>query len=132
MILIHQVYNMQKTKARTKKNNHLQKTNVIYQYSCPEGGCRLLNRDKYIGATTTSLSRRLTMHLREGAIKKHAKEEHGQDITRKTLTENTDVIHSCNDHRRIWITEALYIREYSPHLNKQCQSTTTLSLWNYL
>ena len=48
----------------------------------------------YIGAKTTSLSRRLTMHLSEGAIKKHAKEEHVQDITRKTLTENIDIISS--------------------------------------
>ena len=127
LVMINNTHNK---KQRMKKNGYLQRTNVIYQYDCPEDGCRRLNTGKYIGATTTTLSRRLTMHLQEGAIQKHAKQEHGRSLTRKDLVENTHIIETCNDHRRIWVTEALYIREFSPYLNKQAQSPVTLALWS--
>jgi hypothetical protein len=32
-----------------------QQTNVIYEYSCPKEDCKLLNNEKYIGETSTSL-----------------------------------------------------------------------------
>ena len=121
--------NMYIKQQRQKQNGHLQRTNVIYRYNCPEAGCRRLHTDTYIGATTTTLSRRLTMHLQEGAIKKHAKQHHKRDITRQDLVNNTDIIETCNDHRRIWVAEALYIREFSPYINKQALSAVTLSLW---
>ena len=121
--------NMHAKRQRQKQNGHLQRTNVIYRYNCPEVGCRRLQTDKYIGATTTTLSRRLTMHLQEGAIKKHAKQHHKRDITRQDLITNTDILEICNDHRRIWVAEALYIREFSPFINIQSQSAVTLSLW---
>ena len=47
------VNNMPKKKTQEKANGLLQKTNVIYQFLCPEDGCRLLKNDKYIGETTT-------------------------------------------------------------------------------
>ena len=118
--------NMYTKKLRQKQNGHLQRTNVIYRYNCPEAGCRRFHADKYIGATTTTLSRRLTMHLQEGAIKKHVKQHHKRDTTRQDLVQNTDIIETCNDHRRIWVAEALYIREFSPFINKQAQSAVTL------
>ena len=121
--------NMHAKHLRKRQNGHLQRTNVIYQYNCPEVGCRRLHTDKYIGATTTTLSRRLTMHQQEGAIKKHAKEHHKHDLTRQNLVQNTDIVETCNDHRRIWVAEAFYIREFSPFTNKQAQSAVTLSLW---
>ena len=122
--------NMHAIRQRKKQDGHLQRTNVIYRYNCPEAGCRRLHTDKYIGATTTTLSRRLTMHLQEGAIKNHVNEHHKRHLTRQDLVKNTDIIETCNDHRRIWVAEALYIREFSPFINKQAHSTVTLSLWN--
>ena len=122
--------NLGKKQSQKKTNGHLKSINVIYRYSCPEEGCRLLHKDEYIGATTTSLSRRLTMHKREGAIKAHAAEKHNREITRADLMDNTEILATCNDHRRIWILEALYIREFSPELNKQVKSKVQLSMWS--
>ena len=122
--------NLAARQSRQKQNSHLKKTNVIYRYSCPEEGCRLLHKDEYIGATTTSLSRRLTMHKREGAIKAHAKHTHDRELTRADLVKNTEILATCNDHRRIWILEALYIREFTPEMNKQVKSKVQLAMWN--
>ena len=42
----------------------LQKNNVIYQFKCPLGDCISDdNNNIYVGLTSTTLSRRLTMHL---------------------------------------------------------------------
>ena len=41
----------------------LQKTNVIYKFKCPLGDCIFDNNTIYVGLTSTTLSRRLTMHL---------------------------------------------------------------------
>ena len=51
-----------------KANGHLQKTNAIHQFPCPEEGCKLLKDDKYVGATATTLSKILTMHKQQGAV----------------------------------------------------------------
>ena len=71
------------------------------------------------------------MHKREGAIKDHMKKEHGRDVTRAELVDNTEILATCNDHRRIWILEALYIREYAPELNKQVKSKVKLLMWSW-
>ena len=49
------------------------------------------------------------MHRREGAIKGHAKHTHDREIPRADLVKNTEILATCNDHRRnrIWILEAL-------------------------
>ena len=58
--------------SNNNNNNNKKKTTqescVIYQYSCPNENCGF---HKYIGKTQTTLSRRLTMHLQQGAIKHH-------------------------------------------------------------
>ena len=51
----------------TNKKTQLNTTNVIYQFRCPNEDC-MLRSTNYIGSTTTTLSRRLTMHLTNGAI----------------------------------------------------------------
>ena len=70
------------------------------------------------------------MHKREGAIKDHVKKEHNRDVTRAELVDNTEILATCKDHRRIWILEALYIREYAPELNKQVKSKVKLLMWS--
>ena len=57
----------------------LQKTNVIYKFKCPLGDCITDNNNIYIGLTSTTLPRRLTMHLPDtGSIAQHLKNIHAQ------------------------------------------------------
>ena len=111
-----------------KVGSKLKHANVVYKFKCPNVDCRLRNMS-YIGMTTTTLSRRITMHLQDGAIKQHFDNVHPREITRKILTENTEIMTVCNDRRRLPILEALYIREYSPALNKQVKSCLMLALF---
>ena len=106
----------------------LKRTNVIYQFACPHEDCRL-RPVNYIGVTSTSLSRRLTMHLREGAPHDHMTQHHNAKLTRKHLVDNTCIIKSQRCTARLLIHEALMIRERNPSLNKQLKSCITLSLW---
>ena len=113
----------------TADGNNLKRSNVVYQFYCPHEDCRL-HPVSYIGATTTTLSRRLTMHLRDGSPKEHMQRSHNTTLTRKHLTENTAIISSSTNPKRLQILEALYIRERSPQINKQILSTAaTLGLW---
>jgi hypothetical protein len=70
-------YKNKYTKQLIIKNNPaaqlkpLQKTNVVYEISCPHEDCALLRNVNYIGMTSTTLSRRITMHLASGAPKEH-------------------------------------------------------------
>ena len=76
--------------------------------------------------TTTKLSRRLSYHLTSGAPKTHTEQTHKMKLTRKTLEENTEIIATCNDFRRLPILEALYIKEMEPNLNIQQQDLQAL------
>jgi hypothetical protein len=93
------------------KPSDLQRTNVIYEFSCPIEGCKLLRNVKYVGMTTTTLSRRLTMHLSSGALKTHMKDEHNITLTRQILFENTKILKQFQDPSRLAIYEALLVRE---------------------
>ena len=112
---------------RFGKPDKLKCTNVVYQYTCE--GCKL-HPTHYIGVTTTTLSRRLTMHLREGAPAKHAADVHNDRLTRRQLVDNTLILRTAHDTRRLHVYEAMYIRERSPALNKQLKSCVTLELWD--
>ena len=65
----------------------------------------------YIGETTTTLSRRLTMHLQDGDIKKHYRMVHNSILDRFTLENNVRILKQINDHNRLKITEALLIKK---------------------
>ena len=62
-------YNKFKTSNIVIRNNSspligvLQKANVIYKFRCTLGDCISDNNYIYVGLTSTTLSRRLTMHL---------------------------------------------------------------------
>ena len=52
----------------------VKKTNVIYKFKCPLGDCISDNNNIYVGLTSTTLSRRLTMHLSDtSSIAQHLK-----------------------------------------------------------
>ena len=117
-----------------KNNLHfkepLKQTNVIYEYNCPIEECPLQPKSSYIGCTTTSLSRRLTMHLSDGAIKLHSQSVHDNQLTRNNLTENTNILRTVNDQNRMQITEAILIKIQKPRINRQdTGSVRTLKLF---
>ena len=97
----------------------LQKTNVIYKFKCPLGDCISDNNNIYVRLTSTTLSRRLTMHLSDtSSIAQHLK-KHLCPTTqlRKILTDNTILEHQ-NNKQKLQILEALYIRNLQPALNR--------------
>ena len=100
----------------------------MYEFRCQTGECEHLN-NSYIGVTTTSLSRRLTMHKGGGAPKSHHENVHDLPITRNILVNNTKIIKAENDNNRLMIIEALLIQSKQPVLNQQVTgSCRTLKL----
>ena len=83
-----------------------------------------------IGHTTTSLSRRLTMHLQDGGPKAHLHDQHGTRLTRDLLTNNTTIIARQNDKRRLAITETIIIRDTSPIINTHMKTLTNTPLFD--
>ena len=70
----------------------LQKTNVIYKFKCPLGDCIFDNNNIYVGLTSTTLSRGLTMHIPDtSSIAQHLK-KHSCPIN--TTTENSHRQHN--------------------------------------
>ena len=87
----------------------------------------------YIGYTTTTLSRRLTMHLASGAIKSHFAGCHSRQLTRNDLTENTTIMRWDRDINRLQIAEALLILASTPIINRQdTGSIRILKLFSWL
>ena len=78
----------------------LKQTNVIYEYTCNRGECEPRNRS-YIGMTTTTLSRRLTMHLVSGGPKTHAMDNHNTRLTREELAQDTKILRHEPDFNRL-------------------------------
>jgi hypothetical protein len=113
-------YKNSRTSSLVMKNSppapaDLKRTNVVYQYTCHIENCE----SHYIGMTTTTLSRRLTMHLRSGAPAKHTEEQHKQGLTRQMLVDSTKIIRHNNDFNRLQIEEALLISQLQPSINRQ-------------
>ena len=59
-----------------KDNTQLKQCNVVYRYKCQTRCCALLPNSGYIGSITTSLSKRLTMHLQNGGPQIHSRTKH--------------------------------------------------------
>ena len=98
----------------------LQKTNVIYKFKCPLGDCISDNNYIYVGLTSTTLLRRLTMHLSDtSSIAQHLK-KHSCPTTelQKILTDNTTILEHQNNKQKLQILEALHIRNMQPTLNR--------------
>ena len=120
-------YKTTKTRDLIMKNNlcpkirDLAKTNAVYQYDCKIGECTHLpkNMAAYTGLTTCTISRRLSNHLQTGAILQHCKDNHGANLTRKQLEDSVSIRYLENDKNRLYILEALIIKEEDPEINKQ-------------
>ena len=72
----------------------LKATNVVYEFQCPLGDCAR-RKCSYIGYTTTTLSRRITMHLQNGAPERHTRLSHDKPLTRSMMVSNTNIIARC-------------------------------------
>ena len=121
-------YNKFKTPNLVIRNNsspsigvlQKKKNNVIYQFKCPLGDCISDNNNIYVGLTSTTLSRRLTMHLSDtSSIAQHLK-KHSCPTTqlRKILTDSTTILEHQNNKQKLQILEALHIRNMQPTLNR--------------
>ena len=105
-------YKSPKTSSLVMQNNlsrntsTLKQTNVVYRFQCKAGDCAT-RQVYYIGHTTTSLSRRLTMHLQDGAPKKHYSEQHNTTLTRDILVNNTSILAHCQDRKRLSTLETV-------------------------
>ena len=127
-------YKSPRTSSLIMRNNPhstttLQETNVVYRFQCTTGDCATRNV-YYIGHTTTSLSRRLTMHLQDGGPKTHLHDQHGARLTRELLTNNTTIIARQHDKRRLAITETILIRDTSPIINTHMKTLTNIPLYD--
>ena len=129
-------YKSATTKTLVMKNNQapsppeLKQTNLVYEYQCKLGECEHLTQNSYVGLTTTSLSRRLTMHVGSGAPKSHTRSHHRNTLTRDMLVNNTKIIRRENDKTRLHIYEALIIQQQNPVINMQDTGyTRTLKLF---
>ena len=120
-------YRSTKTRDLVMRNNlipkvrDLARTNLIYDFECKIDECAHQNRSDvtYSGLTTCTLSRRLTYHLQNGAIKNHCITVHGRKITRKEIVEMTKARYYQNDYQRLEILEALIIFFEDPVINRQ-------------
>ena len=124
-------YKSRKTAALVMKNsclptvNPLQEVNVLYQHKCSIGDCSRLT-SRYIGFTTTTLSKRITAHLQDGAIRRHYMSEHGLILKRHHMEDNTSILERENDIKRLKMTEAVYIYSEKPSINIQQQPELSL------
>ena len=117
------------TNNMTSDNSKLKRTNVIYKYNCPLPHGQVVS---YIGLTQNCLSRRLTLHLQQGSIKKHMEEHHKIKLTREMIVNNTQIIDTSNNRKTLAIKEALHILNTSPYINKQYDNfDNTLKLFTH-
>ena len=112
----------------TRDNSLLKSTNVVYEYKCKIGDCAHRRNSSYIGHTTTSLSRRMTMHLQSGGPMTHTLSDHGRRLQRSELVTNTTILTKCPLQRKLKILEAVYIRDKDPMINRQQDMRGTLWL----
>ncbi|KAK3886212.1 hypothetical protein Pcinc_009631 [Petrolisthes cinctipes] len=61
-----------------------------------------------------------------GALRTHHRDVHHSTLKRQYLEENTEILTTHQDHRRLPILEALYIKELSPTLNIQASDLQAL------
>ena len=110
------INNLDSRNNNSRKLPTLKQTNIIYEYSCCIGDCEL-QKCLSIGMTTTTISRRLTMHIASGGPKSDTTKIHKTAQTWEQLVYNTKIIHRQQDFNRLLIIEALTIQQQRPSIN---------------
>ena len=85
---------------------------------CPLGDCISDNNNIYVGLTSTTLSRRLTMHLSDtSSIAQHLK-KHSCPTTqlRKILTDNTTILEHQNNNKNFRFSKHYILETCNQHL----------------
>ena len=97
---------------------HLKKHTCNYLYK--QTHIHNIYNNIYVGLTSTTLSRRLTMHLSDTSSIAHHLKKHSCPTTqlRKILTDNTTILEHQNNKQKLQILEALHIRNLQPTLNR--------------
>jgi len=117
-------YSNKRTSSLLMKNNIaerkelLRRSSVVYQIQCPIEDCELQN-GIYLGQTRNTLSKRLTYHLQDGAMKDHVMKYHNRTLTRQDLEDHISVVASLQDYQRLSIYKALMILKLRPDINRQ-------------
>ena len=100
----------------------------MYKFKCKKGDCEHLppRNTTYWGLTTDTISRRLSLHLQNGAIRKHCEDKHGSMITRKEIEMFTSIEYVERDVNRLEILEALIINAGDYEINRQDTGRTRI------
>ena len=123
-------YRSKKTSSLLLKNDvaprpvGVRQSHVVYKFTCPEEDCTPLA--SYVGMTTTTLSRRLTLHLQHGGPKEHLRNDHRRSLDRETIVNQTQIIATEKDPHRLAILEAIIIKELQPSINRQVEDFAIL------
>ena len=87
---------------------------IYIQFKCPSGECISNNKktQNYISHTTTKLSKRFTLHQIDfSSICQHFKKYYSLTATyRNIFVDNTKILHTDNNVKKLKILEALYIK----------------------
>ena len=90
----------------------------VYMFKCHLGDCVSYENNTYVGLTTTTLSRRLTMHLNNSIglyLKIHSIP---RSKFQKILVENISIIAHEINKLRLEILEALHTKTQTPRINR--------------
>ena len=89
----------------------------------------MLRKTNNIGSTTTTLSRKLTMHLTNWPTREHQIRTHHSNLTREYIV-HTSILRRQNINRLL-INEAILIKLEKPKINRQDTGTCrTLKLFS--
>ena len=69
------------------------------------------------------------MHVQSGGPKTHTETTHDQRLTRKQMVDNTTILDKSQNHRKLQVLEAIYIRDHDPTINRQVNARGTLTLY---
>ena len=89
----------------------------------------------YIGLTSSTLSRKLTLQLSHTSSIAQLFKEYSCPTNefRKILTENTTTLEQQNNQQKLQILDALYIRNLQPKLNRiNFETSANVYIFNYL
>ena len=80
----------------------VEKTNIVYQFKCTLGDCISENNSIYVGLTSTTLMRRLTVYIFDtSSIAQHLKKlSCSKTEFQKILTENTTILEQQNNKQK--------------------------------
>ena len=90
----------------------------VYRYTCPIKE-RCQPSTTYLGHTTCTIKKRMTMHAQHGSIKEHHLEVHDNKITTADIIANIKVIYRSQERQDLYIAEALFIKDENPIINSQ-------------